>query len=178
MSFSTFLAGVMSNGSVIAVNVPGLLVPWTFTGIANSAGSIELELVSFIPKPGEIEIEPLGSTVDLSDEEREVLRNSGVRLSGDCDNNIWKPTITVALETAELWPPNGKMVQVARISAIDSCDPEPTIEVGVVSNEPVQKGQQDWEIVRNDDRSIDVFLRAKRDGNGTGRVYDICCSNR
>lgn len=85
-----------------------------------------------------------------------------------------KPNINFTLDTTSVWPPNKAMYRVASgITASDVCDPAPAVEVAVTSNEPVSPGVPDWLIVESTPGSWEVWLRAKRLGNGDGRVYDI-----
>jgi hypothetical protein len=131
--------------------------------------------------PGELSLHFIGfeELSDLPGDVIQAIRETGVALPGDCNEDIWAPTITLAMETTVLWPPDHQMYRVTRrISAIDSCDPNPEISVEVTSNEsPLGEGSgdtsQDWSVVLNGDGAYDVFLRAERSGNGRGRVYMI-----
>ncbi|MCC7265175.1 MAG: choice-of-anchor C family protein [Candidatus Latescibacteria bacterium] len=84
------------------------------------------------------------------------------------------PAISLAVSPASLWPPNHKMVKLATsISAVDACDPNPSVSIAVTSNEPVDglgdgDTAPDWEVVNNE-----VAVRAERSGKGTGRIYTI-----
>ena len=88
------------------------------------------------------------------------------------------PTVTLPMAVAQLWPPNHAMQLVASgISAVDACDPSPTLVVSVTSNETVSGGDgsttADWQIMNNGDGTFDVLLRAERNGGGNGRLYTI-----
>ena len=62
-----------------------------------------------------------------------------------------------------IWPPDGRLVQIAAITA---ADPNATLTVNVTSNEPVAAG----DIVVNGGV---VQVRAARAGNGNGRIYTV-----
>lgn len=89
------------------------------------------------------------------------------------------PTIVFELSTTELWPPNHTMHTVAAgISAVDDTDPNPSVEITVVSSEPddgLGDGDtpNDWAVIDNGDGTYDVQVRAERAGNGDGRIYTI-----
>ena len=90
------------------------------------------------------------------------------------------PTLSVAVSPAVLWPPNHRMVKItASIAVADICDASPTVKVlSVVSNEP-DDGLGDGDTAGDiqgvatgtDDREF--FVRAERDGAGTGRIYTV-----
>jgi hypothetical protein len=82
-----------------------------------------------------------------------------------------RPAIFMMVSPTTLFPPNDAMVKVASdISASDACDPSPRLTVSVSSNEAPSN---DWQIVANTDGTYDVYVRAAREGNGTGRIYTI-----
>ena len=74
-----------------------------------------------------------------------------------------------------LWPPNGKWHQVASLSATDALSgvASDTLHVSVDSNEPSDSHDDSVRIVPNGNGTVDVWLRAKRDGGGSGRRYSL-----
>ena len=93
--------------------------------------------------------------------------------------DITPPDIAMNVLVHELWPVNGKMIfAVSGIAATDNEDPSPTLSVMVDSNEETGQANGrttafDWEIVTQDDGSVDVWLRAERNGDGGGRTYTV-----
>ncbi|MDP2957058.1 MAG: PKD domain-containing protein [Longimicrobiales bacterium] len=88
------------------------------------------------------------------------------------------PTLSFALLTTELWPPNHTMHTVATVSASDICDSSASVAITVTSNEPdngLGDGDTagDWAVIDNGDGTYSVQVRAERGGKGTGRVYTI-----
>lgn len=88
------------------------------------------------------------------------------------------PTLSFALLTTELWPPNHTMHTVATVSASDICDASASVAITVTSNEPdngLGDGDTvgDWAIIDNGDGTYSVQVRAERGGTGTGRIYTI-----
>ncbi|MEX2177751.1 MAG: kelch repeat-containing protein [Gemmatimonadaceae bacterium] len=88
------------------------------------------------------------------------------------------PTVSLAVSPTHLWPPNHKMITVARgVSASDDCG-TPSLVVTVSSNEHLNgtgdgNSSVDWLVTDNGDGTFDVAVRSERSGNGNGRVYTI-----
>jgi len=84
------------------------------------------------------------------------------------------PTLSVSLTPAQLWPPNHTMQTVtAHITAVDGCDPHPTLRLASIScSEGGEAANISGAMFGAPDT---VFqLRAERSGTGTGRVYTVC----
>jgi len=86
------------------------------------------------------------------------------------------PTISAATATPDvLWPANRKMVPVKiAVTVTDDSDAAPVCQIAdVTSNEPLDSS--DWILTG----SLDLELRADRNGLGTGRIYSITvtCTN-
>lgn len=67
-------------------------------------------------------------------------------------------------EPCVIWPPDGRMVHVARVAGADALSGVANLEVAVTADEAL-----DGKDVRVDDGSVHV--RAARDGSGDGRTY-------
>ena len=74
-----------------------------------------------------------------------------------------------------LWPPNGKLITVATVTAADSVSGlvAGSFSVTGVSNEPSDPKSPDAVIAPNGSGGFTVQLRAERLGNGAGRVYTL-----
>jgi hypothetical protein len=89
------------------------------------------------------------------------------------------PQLTVALDKYLLWPPNNQFVTVcAKVTVLDNGMAEPTFWlVSITSNEPAERGtrqrSQDVRGAEYGTPDLCFELRAKRAGNGSGRVYEI-----
>jgi hypothetical protein len=90
------------------------------------------------------------------------------------------PTISVSVSSAELWPPNHKMVEeVATVSVADVCDPGASfVLTSIVSNEPDDDGGDgntvdDVQGAEFGTPDTTFLLRAERNGDGTGRTYTV-----
>lgn len=82
------------------------------------------------------------------------------------------PVIVYNQLVSELRPPNHSMRKVAFVSASDVCQGGAEVHVSVGSNEPVDPGESDWEVVPADD-GYEVWVRSERLGGGFGRIYTI-----
>ncbi len=89
------------------------------------------------------------------------------------------PAVQWTISPTTLWPPNHTMRRVARgASAIDVCDPAPTLTAAITSNEAVNglgdgDTSPDWLVKAESNGSLDLWVRAERSGNGNGRVYTL-----
>jgi hypothetical protein len=72
-----------------------------------------------------------------------------------------------------LWPPNGKLIQVAVVSAADVPSGLLSFDVSAVSNEPQNPIMPDVVITGSGLQPRTVRLRASRLGSGKARVYTI-----
>jgi hypothetical protein len=107
------------------------------------------------------------------------LATNGVGLSSTTSVTIkidkTPPVISGMPLSCNLWPPNHKMVQVAKITAADALSGliPASLKVTGVSNEPSDPKDPDIEIKPTPSGGITVQLRADRLGNGNGRVYTL-----
>ncbi|MFL5441530.1 MAG: hypothetical protein ACJ79W_20420 [Myxococcales bacterium] len=82
------------------------------------------------------------------------------------------PVVTVAVNPSILWPPDHKLREIDLIaSAVDACDGARPLTCNATSSEADVQGEPD--VVWSDSR---LRLRAERNGDGAGRVYDVRCS--
>jgi hypothetical protein len=91
--------------------------------------------------------------------------------------DIIPPTLSVTLNPATLWPPNGKLMPInAAITVNDDYDLEPEIKLeSITSSEPLADGDIQDAQFGTDDRSFS--LTAKRAGNNqAGRIYTVTYS--
>ncbi len=89
------------------------------------------------------------------------------------------PELTFETVSTNLWPPNHKMhLVLSGISATDDSDEDPSLTVSVTSNEMLNglgdgNTDEDWQVVQVPDGSYEVYVRAERSGNGSGRIYTV-----
>ena len=83
------------------------------------------------------------------------------------------PTLSLALLSNTLWPPNGKLVPIAASIAVsDVCDWHPSVVlVSINANEPLGSNDIQGANFGTNDRSFQ--LAASRSGSGQGRVYTV-----
>jgi len=86
------------------------------------------------------------------------------------------PVITGMPSNCTLWPPDGKMVTVATVSAADALSGLAAFNVNATSNEPPDPDSADIVITGAGLTARTVSLRAQRLGTGTGRVYTIAAN--
>ena len=87
---------------------------------------------------------------------------------------ILVPEILLVISPTTLWPPDNKMYKVASGIAAVGFGANPLLTVTVSSNETSNGNNNgDWDIKKNADGSCDVWVKAKRNGNGTSRIYTI-----
>ncbi len=72
-----------------------------------------------------------------------------------------------------LWPPDGRFVQVATVTAADVLSGLSSFNLTVTSNEPSDPGNPDIIVTGNGLEPRVVQLRAQRLGTGSGRVYTL-----
>jgi hypothetical protein len=74
-----------------------------------------------------------------------------------------------------LWPPNGRMVEVATVTAADALSgvTPSAFQMTGSSNEPSDPNNPDVVITPNGSSGYVVQLRARRLGSGTGRIYTL-----
>jgi hypothetical protein len=119
---------------------------------------------------------PVGSTTNncsASDSSNNTAHASFVVTVRDTAS----PQLALTPSPAVLWPPNHKLVPIALGQATDACDPNPAIVCDVTSNEPPDStgdGTTASDIVWDQGQ---LYLRAERKGNGSGRVYTITCTS-
>jgi len=93
------------------------------------------------------------------------------------------PAINLSLESGSLWSPDHKLVLAASVGAADTCDSSSSFQVSITSDEPTNgtgdgSTAPDWELVPQEDGTVQVWLRAERSGTGDGRVYGIRVTTR
>ncbi|MGE5321571.1 MAG: OmpL47-type beta-barrel domain-containing protein [Actinomycetota bacterium] len=83
------------------------------------------------------------------------------------------PTFSGLPAGCSLWPPNGKLVDVATISAADALSGVATFNVSATSSEPADPKAPDIVVSGTGIGPQTVTLRAQRLGTGPGRTYVI-----
>jgi len=100
--------------------------------------------------------------------------------------DVTPPEISVSVSPNILWPPNHKMVLITpTILASDNCNFDPVVELtSITMNEGDETNTYDpnYDTTLGDgkttndiqvDESGNIYLRAERSGQGTGRIYTI-----
>ena len=85
------------------------------------------------------------------------------------------PLISGMPGTCMLWPPNGKLVRVAVVSAADATSGVATFDVSATSSEPADPADI---VIQAASGAREIWLRAKRQGGGDGRSYAITATAR
>lgn len=87
------------------------------------------------------------------------------------------PEIQADMVADKLWPPNNKMrLVVQEISATDLVS-EVATSVDVMVDDAGSNFDNDWRVEKTADGTYNVWVRATRDGRGTGRSYAISISS-
>jgi hypothetical protein len=159
---------------------------WNNTDVTVSfAGADGLSGIDIVTDPVTLTVEGAGHVVTGTATDR-AGNSASTSLTINIDKTapriaIDKPVQLIAdlsVHNCTLWPPNHKLVEVARLKANDALSglsPE-SLSVNGTSNEPddgLGDGDSAPDIVFNGDS---VQLRAERSGTGNGRVYTIMAS--
>ena len=156
------ITGTLGNNGWYRSNVT---VSWSITdpesGIASSSGCITTNLT----------VETAGVTLTCS-----ATNGAGLSTSVPVTIKIDKtPPVISGLPApgCALWPPNGKMVQVATVTAADALSGlvSGSFQITGTSNEP--PSAPEISITPNGTGGYIVQLQADRLGKGTGRVYTL-----
>ncbi|MBI2300415.1 MAG: right-handed parallel beta-helix repeat-containing protein, partial [Armatimonadetes bacterium] len=88
------------------------------------------------------------------------------------------PTFALSVLQPTLWSPDHKLLLAATVTDVaDVCDADPAVDIQVTSNEAINgpgdgNTDPDWRVDQVDG-VWQVWLRAERDGGGTGRLYHV-----
>lgn len=135
--------------------------------------------ISFVGYSSANSINNLGQIVGFASETSNIAERRATLWNPVENNDATPPEITFETVNTTLWPPNHKMrLVLSDISANDNIDENPTLTVSVESNERLNglgdgNTDEDWQIIQAADDSYDVYVRAERNGNGSGRTYTV-----
>lgn len=162
--------GVIATLTGSGTDLDGTIVSYKWFGLGNPAGVPGQSVQTFPMFIGDRQFR------------LEVTDNNGARAIDDVRVGVEDtegPTIHMAVSPTRIWSPNHKMVKVVSGAyATDACSSSNVFGITVTSNEPVNgpgdgNTAPDWNVVANSNGTYDVWVRAERSGNRTGRIYTI-----
>lgn len=153
----------------LSSDLDGTITSYKWFGLGNPAGVPGQTAQTFPLFVGDFQF-----TLDVTD-------NDGARAFDHVQVRVEDtqgPTIHMTVSPTTLWSPNHEMVRVASGAyATDACGSS-VLGITITSNEPINgpgdgNTDIDWNVVANGNGTYDVWVRAERSGNLTGRIYTI-----